>query len=229
MDPRLRRSARGTLTGVIDSRRLAALSTVLLAAALLSACGGGGDTSAGSSTRAPSSSAAATTTVSPSSSTPGADGHDSGHTPPFPANTRPDTGEPSAGAAITVTDVRIGHQDGFDRVVFQVAGHGTPGWDVRYVDKAVGQARGDDIPVMGNAILQVTIRGAGLPTETGIAEYDGSQPLRPHETDEVTEVVWNGTFEGTSVAFVGTTERTPFRVYLLEQPARVVLDVVHHH
>jgi hypothetical protein len=39
--------------------------------------------------------------------------------------------------------------------------------------------------------------------------------------------VWDTTFEGTSVAFVGTTEETPFRVYLLEDPTRVVLDVVH--
>jgi hypothetical protein len=41
----------------------------------------------------------------------------------------------------------------------------------------------------------------------------------------VREVVWDSTFEGTSVAFVGTTARTPFRVYLLEDPVRVVVEV----
>ena len=43
----------------------------------------------------------------------------------------------------------------------------------------------------------------------------------------VTEVVWDSTFEGTSVAFVGARGQTPFRVYLLDDPTRVVLDVAH--
>jgi hypothetical protein len=124
-----------------------------------------------------------------------------------------------------VTDVRTGRHEGFDRVVFEVDGTGTPGWDVRYVDEATGQGSGDTIPVAGAAILQVTIRGVGYPTETGIEEYDGSQPLPGDGTKVVTEVAWDSTFEGTSVAFVGTTAQSPFRVYLLENPARVVLDV----
>jgi hypothetical protein len=81
--------------------------------------------------------------------------------------------------------------------------------------------------VAGNAILQVTISGVGYPTETGIEEVDGSAPLPGHDTEVVTEVVWDSTFEGTSQAFVGTTEVAPFRVYLLTDPARVVLEVVH--
>jgi hypothetical protein len=207
------------------------LPALLLAAGLLSGCGNGkDDTSAGSSTAPASSSAPATAaTGSTAGRTPATGDDSSDHAPPFPANTGPDTGEPSDGAFVTVTDVRTGSHDGFDRVVFEVAGKGTPGWDARYVDTANGQARGDDIPVQGNAILQVTIRGVGLPTETGITEYDGSRPLPGDSTDVVTEVVWNGTFEGTSVAFVGTTQRAPFRVYLLENPARVVRDVVHPH
>jgi hypothetical protein len=82
--------------------------------------------------------------------------------------------------------------------------------------------------VAGDAVLQVTITGVGYPTETGIEEYDGPRPLPGDGTEVVTEVVWDSTFEGTSVAFVGTTEEAPFRVYLLEAPARVVLEVVHH-
>jgi hypothetical protein len=81
--------------------------------------------------------------------------------------------------------------------------------------------------VKGEAILQVTLTGVGYPTETGIEEVDGSAPLPGNGTEVVTEVVWDTTFEGTSVAFVGLTEVTPFRVYLLEDPARVVIDVLH--
>jgi hypothetical protein len=205
-------------------RRVAAvLCAALLAPALVAGCGGDEDTGAGPS----SSSAPATTTGSAGSSSPSTDGDGSTGAPPFPANTDPDTGTPSSGAFLTVTDIRTGHHDGFDRVVFEVAGTGTPGWDVRYVDEAVEQGRGEHIPVAGNAILQVTITGVGYPTETGIDEYDGTQPLPGHGTDVVTEVVWDSTFEGSSVAFVGTTAQLPFRVYLLQGPARVVLEVVH--
>jgi hypothetical protein len=38
-------------------------------------------------------------------------------------------------------------------------------------------------------------------------------------------VVYDATFEGTSVAWIGTTDRTPFRVYSLTGPSRVVVEV----
>ena len=44
-------------------------------------------------------------------------------------------------------------------------------------------------------------------------------------TQTVTEVAWDATFEGTSVAFVGTTGEAPFRVYALEDPTRLVVEV----
>jgi hypothetical protein len=58
----------------------------------------------------------------------------------FPADIEPDTAQASTDAAVTVSDIRIGGHDGFDRVVFEVGGTGTPGWDVRYVDAASSRA-----------------------------------------------------------------------------------------
>jgi hypothetical protein len=214
-------------------RTVSVLSVLLVATTMLAGCGNGDeDSDAGPSGRA-SESSTPTTNSGPSddgSSDGRSDSDDedgSTDTPPFPANTQPDTGAASADSFVTVTEIRTGRHDGFDRVVFEVAGTGHPGWDVRYVDEASGQGKGDNIPVEGRAILQVTITGVGYPTETGIEEYDGSANLPGNGTEIVTEVVWDTTFEGTSVAFVGTTEQTPFRVYLLEAPVRVVLDVVH--
>ena len=214
----------------MSARRVAVVSVLALAAALAGCGGGDDDTTAGPTA---SSSSASTTASAPGDSGAPSDGNgdtdEDGSTdaPPFPANTEPDTGAPSPASFVTVTDVRTGRHDGFDRVVFEVDGAGTPGWDVRYVDSASGQASGEDIPVAGDATLQVTITGVGYPTETGIEEYDGSQPLPGNGTEVVTEVVWDSTFEGTSVAFIGATRATPFRVYLLEDPGRVVVDVVH--
>jgi hypothetical protein len=144
---------------------------------------------------------------------------------PCPANTAPDTGEASADALVTVTDIRIGRHDGFDRVVFETDGTGTPGWDVRYVDAAQSQGSGADIAVEGGAVLQVTITGVGLPADTGVEEYSGPDRLSSGDAEVVTEVVFDSTFEGTPVGFAGVTEETPFRAYLLEDPARVVVEV----
>jgi hypothetical protein len=126
---------------------------------------------------------------------------------------------------VTVTDLRIGRHDGFDRVVFETGGTGTPGWDVRYVDQATSQGSGDPVDVAGDAVLQVSITGAGYPFETGAEEYSGPSPLAVAGTEVVREVVFDATYEGTTVAFVGTTAQTPFRVYALENPGRVVVEV----
>lgn len=145
---------------------------------------------------------------------------------PFPADTRPDTAEPSPDAAVTVTDIRLGGHPGFDRVVFEVGGTGIPGWDVQYVQDPRSQGSGDPVAVDGAAVIRVMLTGAGLPTDTGVQEYPGPDPLSSGGTEVITEVVFDATFEGTTVAFVGTEERSPFRVYLLQAPTRVVLEVV---
>lgn len=198
----------------------------LVAAALLAGCGDGDDEPAAESpSSSPSTSAPATTSGPAATSTPPTDGDGTRPAPPFPANIEPDTGQAS-GDPVTVTGIRVGRHDGFDRVVFDVAGPGTPGWDVRYVPEASSQGSGEPIAVAGDAVLQVTISGVGYPTETGIEEYGGAM-VPGSGTEVVTEVVWDTTFEGTSVAFIGTSAEQPFRVFLLEGPTRVVVDVVH--
>jgi hypothetical protein len=155
----------------------------------------------------------------------GATGDGSSDAPWFPGNERPDTADASADSRVTVRDIRIGRQDGFDRVVFEVGGTGTPGWDVRYVDGAVSQGSGEPVEVAGDAVLQVSVTGAGYPYDTGVAEWAGPDPLSVADAEVVTEVAFDATFEGTTVAFVGTAARSPFRVYLLEGPARVVVEI----
>src|SRR4051794_2027420 len=145
--------------------------------------------------------------------------------PPFPADASPDTQDASSDSMVTVRDIRIGRHDGFDRIVFEVGGAGTPGWDVRYVDTATSQGSGDPVGVAGNAILRVSITGAGYPYDTGVEEFASSDPLTAAGTQVVKEVVFDATYEGTTVAFAGTTGSAPFRVFALQNPARVVVDV----
>jgi hypothetical protein len=208
--------------------------SLLLAVTLLAGCGeGGSGTSSGSPAAASSSadtssSAAASTGTAAPEDTGGEGTTDEAppaDEPPFPATTDPDTQEASADSRGTVSEIRTGRQDGYDRVVLEVGGTGTPGWDVRYVDEASSQGSGAPIEVEGAAVLQVTLTGMGYPYDTGVEEWAGPDPLPGSGTEVVTEVAWDATFEGSSVAFVGTTAQVPFRVYALQDPTRVVVDL----
>ncbi|SNT03625.1 hypothetical protein SAMN06893096_11412 [Geodermatophilus pulveris] len=202
----------------------ALVGTALVGTALLAGCGGGDTATVPSASTgdapAPSGSAAPGTPAD--GGTP-----DGGATaaPPFEGDTAPATREASADALVTVTAIRTGRQDGYDRVVLEVAGTGTPGWDVRYVEEAYAQGMGGAIEVAGDAVLQVTVTGAGYPFDTGVEEWAGPDPLPGEGTSTVTEVAWDATYEGTSVAVIGTTAEAPFRVYALEDPTRIVVEI----
>lgn len=187
---------------------------------VLAGCGGGEAAESSSATPTAESTSATEPTVG------GATAKDGATEPSaFPANTEPDLSDPSPDAAVTVRDIRVGRQEGFDRVVFELGGTGTPGWDVRYVDSASSQGSGEAVDVAGDAVLQVALTGAGYPYATGVTEYSATGPLTAGDTEVVTEVVFDATFEGTTMAFVGTKTQAPFRVYLLQNPTRVVLEV----
>jgi hypothetical protein len=210
------------------SRTVSVLLPLLLVGPVLLAGCGEGSTSEAASTSSAAAETEESTKGEAAESPAAADTAEDGTSdaPEFPADAQPDTEQASADAAVTVNDIRLGGHDGFDRVVFEVGGIGTPGWDVRYVDVATSQGSGHVLDIAGDAVLQVSLTGAGYPYETHVDEY-AAPPLTAPGTSAVTEVVFDATFEGTSLAFVGTTAKNPFRVYALENPTRVVLEVAH--
>lgn len=146
---------------------------------------------------------------------------------PPPADVEPDTSEGS-GDPISVTDIEVqevGGHDTYDRVAFRTEGGGTPGWRVEYVDDPAQQGSGKPVDVEGDATLHVFIRNSGYPGDTGVDEYDGPNPIAGPGT--VREILYGTIYEGDTEVFVGVEERRPFRVFLVEDPTRVVLDVVH--
>lgn len=199
--------------------------SLLLASLLLAGCGGA-DVTEGAS----SGSSMTQDTSAPAASGEAVDSAADGGTAAaasWPADVAADTSKASPGASVTVSALRFGVHDGFDRVVLEVGGEGLPGWDVRYVDQASSQGSGAAVEVAGNAVLQVNLTGAGYPYDTGVEELPRGRAVSATGAGTVTDVVFDATFEGTTVAFVGTTEQAPFRVYLLEAPTRVVLEVQH--
>jgi hypothetical protein len=178
-------------------------------------------TSAGASSPAASSS-------QPSAGTPSATGGTSASesAPPFPANTQPDESGTLSGGRLGVTSVRVARQDGFDRVVFELAGTGTPGWRFAYVDTPAQDGSGAPFEVPGDSFLQVSISGVGYPDDTGVPAYSGPKLVTGSGTSHVQGVAVGSVFEGIFDGAIGLSgPPRPFRVFALTNPTRVVVDV----
>ncbi len=149
---------------------------------------------------------------------------DSSATPPTDALTK--RGAPSSDAGVTVSGIRIGHQPGFDRVVYELGGAGTPGWIVQYADQAVQDASGKLIDVAGNSILEVQITGSAYPFDNGVTPYSGPDPATDPSAPGVAGVYRSAVYEGTTQSFIGVhADRPAFSVSTLTGPTRLVIDI----
>lgn len=186
-------------------------------------------------TRSTSGSATSTAPTPPAASAPAAGRSTAPAAPPsqapqepaFEADTARDEQDPSGGV-LGVAAIRLARQDGYDRLVFELAGRekGAPGWTVEYVDEARQDGSGDPVEVDGEAVLSVRISGVSYPMDTGVEEQPKA-PAVPPGVEVVRDVVVGSLYEGVYEAFVGTSRTAPFRVFRLEDPARVVVDVRH--
>jgi hypothetical protein len=207
------------------------LLPALLSVTLLVACGDDGNDTAAPPAASPTSSASPEPGLSPpaptgSPSDAEADAPTGGE-PQFRADRSPDTatGE-RAGNGLSVVDVRVGEHEGFDRVVFELGGEGTAGWRVQYDDDPRTEGEGAPVELDGDATLTVVLDGIGYPFEVGVEEYAGPRRFAP-ALSSVREVQLNGVFEGYFDAYVGVAEERPFRVFRLDSPQRVVVDVAY--
>ncbi|WP_280266084.1 AMIN-like domain-containing (lipo)protein [Nocardia wallacei] len=150
----------------------------------------------------------------------------SGPESPPPTGTSPREGKPSSDARLTVTGVRLGHHDGFDRVVYELGGTGTPGWRVQYTGRAVQDGSGRVVDVAGQSILEVQILGSAYPWDSGATPYAGPDPATDPGVPGIAGVYGTQVFEGTTQSFIGVNADKPgFAVSSLENPARLVIDV----
>ncbi|NNU27721.1 AMIN-like domain-containing (lipo)protein [Isoptericola sediminis] len=221
-------------------RRAAGTCALLALGALLAACGDGEGTSGYGGGVSTADASPTTTAATPTASatddagtaaptdTPDEPSPDAASATepvtPFAGGTALDEGEPSADAMLTVTGIRVGAHEEYDRVVFDLDGTGTPGYRVQYVEEAVEPGSGETVDVAGDAVLQVEITGSAMPTDSGVTEYGGDPVAGPGGSIE--QVVYRFVFEGTTTAFVGVDgEPRPFQAFTLEDPVRLVVDV----
>lgn len=124
-----------------------------------------------------------------------------------------------------ITGVRLASHENFDRVVFDLVGSGSPGWITEFDAEPTHQTSAAPIDYEGSTALQVTLTGI-----TPIAEDGSTQPLpdaAPVEGRVITEVVNGSIFEGHAQFVIGLEVNSPYSVSLLEDPQRVVVDVLH--
>lgn len=124
------------------------------------------------------------------------------------------------------TGARVAHHDGFDRVVLDFEGNGTPGWSVRYVDEPVADDSGIEVDLAGDFILRIDASGLSTPTtEDFDVDQVASGFYGTGQADVVQDVYASGVFEGWSGSLVGLDTQAPFRVFTLTEPTRLVVDV----
>lgn len=152
-----------------------------------------------------------------------------------PGDTSPEIFEGTAGVLekkrpdlrpVVVREVRAGRHEGFDRVVFEIAGADVPGYHIEYSDKpphACGS--GDAVQVAGKGWLEVrlepaeTTRGKG-PKTLGEAARKPALPV-------VKEIAQTCDFEAQVVFVLGLASPNKYRVLALTNPTRLVVDVKH--
>ena len=129
-----------------------------------------------------------------------------------------------------LSDVRVGAHDGFDRVVLEFAGDTVPSYRVGYIDSPVREdGSGNVVDVAGSSTLALRMSPAsGVDLSDGEVEptYDGPMRLPATGTEVVRELVRIGDFEGQLAWAVGVEEPVPFAVTVLEDPVRIVVDLV---
>lgn len=126
-----------------------------------------------------------------------------------------------------ITGVRIAAHDDFDRVVLDLTGDEVVlGWFGLYEDAPYEAGSGRPIDFAGNAVLSVPVEGIDW-TNPHPERTDGSDLGGPGGTKNVVEVVFGILFEGQQQVFVSVVDRTPYRIFPLNDPARIVIDVQH--
>lgn len=125
---------------------------------------------------------------------------------------------------VVLRDVRVGVNQGFDRVVLEFLGSGVPGYRVEYVDRPVRHCgSGDPVPVAGDAWLQITLRGTQAHTDAGQATVQ--QRERRLQMPIVKELEFICDFEGVVEIVLGVSTPNRYRVVELQNPTRLIVDI----
>ncbi|WP_067474858.1 AMIN-like domain-containing (lipo)protein [Nocardia amamiensis] len=131
----------------------------------------------------------------------------------------------------TLTGVRAGRHECFDRLVFDIAGPVT-GYHVGYVERVAMDGSGALVPLRGGAALSISLNAPAHDDAYNATYNPGDRAelagVRDYRTFR--QVAWAGSFEGQTTVGLGVRARLPFQVHTLTGPgsgSRIVVDVAH--
>lgn len=125
---------------------------------------------------------------------------------------------------VTLGDVRVGVNQGFDRVVLEFVGGEVPGYRVEYVDRpARNCASGDAVSIAGDGLLVITLRGTQAHDDRG--QVTVSPRERRLQMPLVKEYEFTCDFEGEVQVVLGVASPNRYRVTELQNPTRLIVDV----
>jgi hypothetical protein len=123
-----------------------------------------------------------------------------------------------------ITNLRYATHERFDRVVIEVTGL-IPGGRASYHRHFTYDGSGKRVPIRGG--LQVALSPAYAHDDDGHNVYDGPRLARPG-FPALKALAFTGDLEGVvSFAFGLSPRRTPYRIFRLHQPQRLVIDFKH--
>jgi hypothetical protein len=148
-------------------------------------------------------------------------------TAPAAANDQPKTAE-SEGPIGSIVAIRVGKQEGFDRLVIELNAPGA-GYDIRYVENVLTDGKGDLVPLKGDAKLRIVVRAPNHDENARVTyQAKSGEPLPNVNVTDFNifrDAKWAGSFEGQSTIGLGVRTQLPFNVFKLTNPSRIVVDV----
>ena len=136
-------------------------------------------------------------------------------------------GEMTSGEVRPVlVDVRSGHHEGYDRVVFEFSGDAAPEWTTEYIDRPTHECgSGKQRYLAGAGWLQIHFEGTAAHTEEMEATIENRD--RALSLPNLQQLTLTCDYEGNVIWVLGLELPSRYRVVELKNPTRVVIDVQH--
>ncbi|MDN6661329.1 MAG: hypothetical protein L0L26_05630 [Corynebacterium variabile] len=141
--------------------------------------------------------------------------------PAPPPQGPPEDTMPGPGTQLDITEVRAGTHDGYDRIVLEMDGTGTPGSVLRLTENPTADGSGFPVEYTGEQALTVAVHGI---------TYNGVEPsVSGIPAGSVASVKAMGAFEGTQLIVIGLTDGDitldDISATTLDSPTRLVIDI----
>lgn len=154
------------------------------------------------------------------------------------ADGAPKTERVEAPAELAITDIRMAGHDGFDRIVFEMAGNGMPGWYVSYTEQPFHQGSGRPVEMDHLIALNINIDGtvrpetidkklSGPDVDKLVDKANDSASESEQELGVIKDFIPGGLHDGRSQYFLAMDMKQPFSVQVLRGPTRLVIDILH--